>query len=376
MPSASAASQLALSADSSRVRLARLALEAALAVPNVVAAEAGLHGMRVITDPAGGVLRGVSVTADGGGRYAVDLCLVACLAPLVPLGEEVRRRVQASAQRNGLADQLSTVSVEFARVLTPAEVREAERLASELAAAALSMPVTPAPSAGVAPPASAGVSPSGLASTEAPAPRPSGQGETGEKMILLARALVRVVSFLLLAILAVAGIVLAVFCIGTGTSGPSLGGLARLLDLSSLRDTVGSWLGQLQASGAVAGIAAVCGLAAMLLGLLLVVGILVPRRERLVTLASGEQGRSPPGGGRWRKRRPRWSSRCGASPKPASASDRGAGPAAAWRCGPPGSGESILERCRAPCASSSAVSPIRSSSRPASTFARRGARVQ
>ena len=48
MPSASAASQLALSADSSRVRLARLALEAALAVPNVVAAEAGLHGMRVI----------------------------------------------------------------------------------------------------------------------------------------------------------------------------------------------------------------------------------------------------------------------------------------------------------------------------------------
>ncbi|MGZ6638988.1 MAG: hypothetical protein ACXVII_39850 [Solirubrobacteraceae bacterium] len=108
-------------------------------------------------------------------------------------------------------------------------------------------------------------------------------------MILLARALVRVVSFLLLAILAVAGIVLAVFCIGTGTSGPSLGGLARLLDLSSLRDTVGSWLGQLQASGAVAAIAAVCGVGAMLLGLLLA-GILVPRRERLVTLTSGEQG--------------------------------------------------------------------------------------
>ena len=72
------------------------------------------------------------------------------------------------------------MSVEFARVLTPAEVREAERLASELAAAALSMPVTPGLSAGVVAPASAGVSPSGLASTEAPAPRPSGQGETGE----------------------------------------------------------------------------------------------------------------------------------------------------------------------------------------------------
>ena len=175
MPSASAASQLALSAGSSRVRLARLALEAALAVPNVVAAEAGLHGMRVTADPPGGVLRGVSVTAEGGGRYAVDLCLVACVAPLVPLGEEVRRRVQASAQRNGLADQLSTVSVEFARVLTPAEVREAELLASELAApAALSTPVTQGPTAGVAPPATAGGSPPGLA--EAPAPRPGGPG--------------------------------------------------------------------------------------------------------------------------------------------------------------------------------------------------------
>jgi hypothetical protein len=178
MPSASGASQLALSVGSDRVRLARLALEAALAVPNVVAAEAGLHGMCVIADRAGGVLRGVSVTADGGGRYAVDLCLVACVAPLVPLGEEVRRRVQASAQRNGLADELSTVSVEFARVLTPAEVREAELLASELAAAAaLSTPVTQGPTAGVASPATAGGSPPGLA--EAPAPRPGG-GPDGE----------------------------------------------------------------------------------------------------------------------------------------------------------------------------------------------------
>jgi hypothetical protein len=109
-------------------------------------------------------------------------------------------------------------------------------------------------------------------------------------MILLARALVRLISFVLLVILAVAGLALAIFCISTGTSGPSLGGLAHVLDLGSLRDTVGSWLGQLEASGEVAGIAAVCGLAAMLLGLLLLAGILVPRRERLVTLASGEHG--------------------------------------------------------------------------------------
>jgi hypothetical protein len=109
-------------------------------------------------------------------------------------------------------------------------------------------------------------------------------------MILLARALVRLVSFLLLVILAMAGIVLAVFCIGTGTSGPSLGKLASILHLASVRDTVGHWLAQLEASGSVAVIAGLCGLAAILLGLLLLTGLLVPRRERLVTLASDGEG--------------------------------------------------------------------------------------
>lgn len=109
-------------------------------------------------------------------------------------------------------------------------------------------------------------------------------------MILMARALVRVIGFLLLVILAVAGIVLAVFCIGTGTTGPSLGGLASLLELSALRDTVADWLERLEAPGSVALVAGLCGLGAILLGLLLLAGILVPRRERLVTLASGEHG--------------------------------------------------------------------------------------
>ncbi len=109
-------------------------------------------------------------------------------------------------------------------------------------------------------------------------------------MILLARALVRLVSFLLLVTLAVAGIVLAVFCIGTGTSGPSLGGLASLLPATSVRDAVGDWLGQLESSGSVAVIAALCGLGAIALGLLLLAGLLVPRRERLVTLATDSHG--------------------------------------------------------------------------------------
>jgi hypothetical protein len=109
-------------------------------------------------------------------------------------------------------------------------------------------------------------------------------------MILLARALVRLVSFVLLIVLALAGLALAVFSISTGTTGPSLGGLADVLSLASLRDTVGSWFAQLEASGSVAATAALCGLGAMLLGLVLLLGVLVPRRERLVTLDSGDQG--------------------------------------------------------------------------------------
>ena len=109
-------------------------------------------------------------------------------------------------------------------------------------------------------------------------------------MIVVARALARLVGFLMLLALAVAGLVLAIFCIGTGTSGPSLGNLAKLLHLASLRGTVGHWLNQLEAHGSVAAIAAACGVGAILLGLLLLAGLLVPRRERLVTLSRGEPG--------------------------------------------------------------------------------------
>jgi hypothetical protein len=99
-----------------------------------------------------------------------------------------------------------------------------------------------------------------------------------------------VVAFLALVALAAAGILIAVFCIGTGTSGPSLGRLAVLLHLPALRNTVGHWLTQLEASGSVAVVAGVCGLGAVVIGLVLVVGTLVPRRERLITLARDEGG--------------------------------------------------------------------------------------
>lgn len=110
-------------------------------------------------------------------------------------------------------------------------------------------------------------------------------------MIVLVRVLARVVGFVVLLVLAAAGIVLAVFCIGTGTHGPSLGGLARLLSLPSVRDTVGPWLARLEEPGSVAVIAGVCGLGAIALGLLLIAGVLVPRRERLVPLSDDEHGK-------------------------------------------------------------------------------------
>ena len=110
-------------------------------------------------------------------------------------------------------------------------------------------------------------------------------------MIVLARTVARLVGFLMCVVLALGGLLLAVFSIGTGTHGPSLGGLASLLSLHSVRGTVGDWLARVEAPGSVAVIAGVCGLGAIALGLLLIAGVLVPRRERLVQLAEDERGK-------------------------------------------------------------------------------------
>lgn len=112
--------------DSPRVSLARLALETALAVSGVVRADAGPHGMCATPDPSKGLLRGASVCALADGRYGVDLCLVAGIVPLLELAEEVRSKVQARVQREGLSAQLGEVNVEFVRVLSAEEISENE----------------------------------------------------------------------------------------------------------------------------------------------------------------------------------------------------------------------------------------------------------
>lgn len=110
-------------------------------------------------------------------------------------------------------------------------------------------------------------------------------------MVLLLRTLARLVTLLLLAALALAGLALALFSIGGGQSAVSLPELARYVQLPELREEVGAYLAQLEDDGSVAAYSALAGAAAVLAGVLLLVGALAPRRERLVVLEEGENGR-------------------------------------------------------------------------------------
>ena len=109
--------------------------------------------------------------------------------------------------------------------------------------------------------------------------------------MILARALVRVVAFAVLLALCLAGLAAAISSIQPGTGPLSLPWLARIVHLPELRGQVGGWLADLEAAGPLAWRSALGGLAAMALGLVIVAGALVPRRERLVTLSGGADGR-------------------------------------------------------------------------------------
>ena len=128
--------------DDSRVALARLALDVVSMIPGVAGTDAGPGGLCVTADPPFGVLRGVSVIAQPDGRYEVDLCLVARMVPLLPLADDVRRKVRARAARESLADRLGNVNVEFARALGAGESL-VEDLAAEVAVAAPEEPTGP-----------------------------------------------------------------------------------------------------------------------------------------------------------------------------------------------------------------------------------------
>lgn len=95
---------------STRQVLARTALSAALAVDGVLAGTPGRQRTHV-TPTGPELLEGVTVAAQGAGRYSVDLFLICRPVALWPLGERVREQVQHAAVRAGLVGRLGDVSV-------------------------------------------------------------------------------------------------------------------------------------------------------------------------------------------------------------------------------------------------------------------------
>ena len=98
----------------------------------------------------------------------------------------------------------------------------------------------------------------------------------------------RLVGVLWMLVLALFGLAVAMYCVdalvGLGSVRPD-----RLLHLPSVRDHVGRFLDQLAAPGSTAGLALLCGLGAMLLGVLLLIGVLGRRKQRLVILEQDGQ---------------------------------------------------------------------------------------
>ncbi len=104
------------------------------------------------------------------------------------------------------------------------------------------------------------------------------------------RLVAAVVGFLLLVVIAVGGLVVAVFCLRGGTATLGLHHLASLISLPELRDKIRPFLESLEADGPAAALAALCGVGAILLGAALLVGALVPRRERALVVERTDRG--------------------------------------------------------------------------------------
>lgn len=95
--------------------------------------------------------------------------------------------------------------------------------------------------------------------------------------------LARLVGVVWMVVLALLGLGVAMFCfdavITLGSARPD-----RLLGLPGVRRHVGRFLDRVAAPGSTAGLALLCGLGAMLLGVLLLIGVLGRRRQRLAIL--------------------------------------------------------------------------------------------
>lgn len=97
-------------AESTRIRLARLARDEALAVDGVASVgphrrpDRGTHG-------GGERIDGVVCVAEPDGRYGLALYIGAEPVPLYALAEQVRKAVATAAERQGLAAELGSIDV-------------------------------------------------------------------------------------------------------------------------------------------------------------------------------------------------------------------------------------------------------------------------
>jgi hypothetical protein len=108
--------------------------------------------------------------------------------------------------------------------------------------------------------------------------------------VILLRAVVRVLAFVVLLALALAGAAVALFSIQGGTTGLSIPSLAELIGLPELGGTLDRFLAGLEGSGAIDALEALAGAGAVLLGALLIAGAVTPARERLLSLDDAEEG--------------------------------------------------------------------------------------
>ena len=103
---------------STRVRLGRLALEAALAVPGVVRGHGGRMGL-AFTNDGGERLEGVVATVLPDGSVGLELHLEAELVPLPALAEAVRAAVLRAV---GTSDPVGPVAIRFEDVVEPGSI--------------------------------------------------------------------------------------------------------------------------------------------------------------------------------------------------------------------------------------------------------------
>jgi hypothetical protein len=108
-------------------------------------------------------------------------------------------------------------------------------------------------------------------------------------MMLLLRVLSRLTGMLMMLVLALVGLGLALYCldglISLGAARPD-----RLLGLLAAREHVGHFLNQLGAEGPTARLALLCGLAAMALGIILLLGTLRSSRRRVAVMDTLDGG--------------------------------------------------------------------------------------